>query len=298
MLSLTLISDNGNSPTPFCPLPQKKRTLYRRSQGSKLCITVQHSGWTVQRSRILRVPFGMESSDHQVHKVAASNDEVHLTMRGISTAKVMARRARRHSLFIPKKSDDDIGISVLAHADFPQPRPRSLSSLDKTQREPGFDKEIAHKIMDEVMSQELAYKAYDLKECSSLSQGIVDGIRSRVSSTFSLSGFKLLCTCNITKRARNSMHMESGCAWDETKSSILKDSFVDCVFKNSDIVAICTVYCVYCKKVTKPTLSAPEAAFPTKPARRCTISEPPRRQELEDKWLEARPEKRRAFTNE
>ena len=229
-----------------------------------------------------------EPSPPSLHRLLKSEDDNHISIKTISSAKMVARRARRRSLFSPERSHgDDIGTSVLAHADFPQ---GSFTSLNEEHREPGCDKEIAHKIMEEIMNQELAHKKYDAKECASITHEIVDAIQNRVSSVLNLRGFKLVCTCYITKRAKNSMHMESGCAWDERKNTILKDCFVDCVFKNTEIVAVSTVYCVCCKRA-EPDITA------TKP-RRHTISEPPRRKELEEKWLSSPPSRSRAYSDE
>ena len=235
----------------------------------------------------------MESSSERsppfLDRLPKSKDDNHFSIKTISSAKMFARRARRRSLFIPERSHDDIGTSVLAHADFPQARAKSFTSLSKEHREPGCDKEIAHKIMEEIMNQELAHKKYDAKECASITHEIVDAIQNRVSSVLNLRGFKLVCTCYITKRAKNSMHMESGCAWDERKNTIFKDCFVDCVFKNTEIVAVSTVYCVCCKRAELDILTKP---------RRHTISEPPRREELEEKWLSSPPSRIRAYSDE
>lgn len=210
----------------------------------------------------------------------ASKEEGGVSIKGITSSKLWARR-RRRSLFVPQRRQEDFGSAFLSHADFPKARAMSLSALNRERKEE-FNKQAAHKIMEQVLNMELSFKSYEAKECANASNNITKKLKEKLCNTFDLSGCKVICLCYITKRARPSLAIDSGCAWDEMKSAVEKDAFVDYVYKNQDIVAVASVFVVCCKRLGCPKSAAlpdslPSPSFPFPKARSATFSEPARR---------------------
>ena len=206
---------------------------------------------------------------------SASKDNGCESMKGISSEKLWARR-RRRSLFVPQRCQDDFGSAFLSHADFPKARAKSLLALSR-QRKEEFSEQAAHKIMEHVLNMELSFKSYDAKECADASNNITKKLKEKLFNAFDLSGCKVVCLCHITKRAKPSLAIDSGCAWDEMKSTVHKDAFVDCVYKNQDIVAVVSVFVVRCKKLGSPKNAAlpdilPAPSVPLSKARSATFS--------------------------
>lgn len=135
------------------------------------------------------------------------------SVKGIASAKFWAR-TRRASLFVPQRCQEDFGSAFLSHADFPKPRAKSLISLNLERKEE-FSEQEAHKMMEQVLNMELSFKSYDAKECSNASSNIASKLKEKLFNTFDLSGCKVICLCYITKRAKPSLAIDSGCAWDE-----------------------------------------------------------------------------------
>lgn len=201
-----------------------------------------------------------------------------LTIRQVANVKIWAHR-RRKSLFVPQRCETDYGNALLTHADFPKARAKSLSALNRD-RKLQFDKQMAHKMMEQVLNMELSFKSYDLKECEIASKKIAKTLNEKLSSAFDLSGCKMICLCYITKRAKPSLAIDSGCAWDEMKSTVEKDAFVDYVYKNQTIVAVASVFVISCRrfptrKVVLDNLYAQGTSVPK--ARSAVMSEPARR---------------------
>ncbi|KAL9951401.1 hypothetical protein ACROYT_G044055 [Oculina patagonica] len=194
----------------------------------------------------------------------ASSEEGSMSIKAIANAKLWARR-RRRSLFDPHRCENDYGDSFLSHADFPQARAKSLLAQNHDNKA-AFDKQTAHKIMEQVLNMELSFKSYDAKECANASNNIAKVLKEKLCSTFDLSGCKLVCLCYITKRAKPSLSIDSGCAWDEMRSTVDKDAFVDCVYKNTDIVAVASVFVICYQKLAKKSamdsLQAPSTTLP------------------------------------
>lgn len=206
----------------------------------------------------------------------ALNEEGGISLKGVASANLWTRR-RRASLFVPQRCQEDFGSAFLSHADFPKPRAKSLLSLNLERKEE-FSEQAAHKIMDQVLNMELSFKSYDAKECATASSNIAKKLKEKLFNTFDLSGCKFICLCYITKRAKPSLAIDSGCAWDEVKSTADDDTFVDYVYKNQDIVAVASVFVVRCKKFGCPKsaglpdlLPGPSFPFPPK-ARSATFS--------------------------
>ena len=200
--------------------------------------------------------------------------EPSLTLRGLTNAKLWARR-RRRSLFVPQRCESDIGNAFLTHADFPKARANSLTSLNRDRKEE-FEKQAAYKIIEQVINMELSFKSYDAKECAASSQKIAKLIKDKICNTFDLSGCKVICSCYVTKRAKPSLAIDSGCAWDELKSTVDKDAFVDYVYKNQNIVAVASVFVVHCgrsasAKTGIDMFQVPSTSIPK--ARSATFSE-------------------------
>ena len=213
----------------------------------------------------------------------ASKEEGGVSIKGITSAKLWARR-RRRSLFVPQRSQEDFGSAFLSHADFPKARAKSLLALNLERKEE-FNKQAVHKMMEQVLNMELSFKSYDAKECANASNNITQNLKEKLCNTFDLSGCKVICLCYITKRAKPSLAIDSGCAWDETKSAVDKDAFVDYVYKNQDIVAVASVFVVYFKKLGCPRSAAlpdplPSPSVPLPEVRSATFSEPARRGQL------------------
>lgn len=201
--------------------------------------------------------------------------EPRLSLNGIVGAKLWARR-RKNSLFIPHRCENDIGNSFLSHADFPKARAKSVTALG-VQKKDEFNKQGAYRILEQTMNTELSFKNYDAKECSASSHKIAKLAKEKICSTYELTGCKVICLCYITKRAKPSLAIDSGCAWDELKSTVEKDAFVDFVYKNQDIVAVASVFVIHCRKLgSKKTAADLLDAVPTK-AGSASISEPARK---------------------
>ena len=201
--------------------------------------------------------------------------EPRLTLKGVASAKLWASR-RRRSLFVPERCENDIGNAFLTHADFPTARGKSLSSLNRQKKEQ-FEKQAAYRILEQTVNMELSFKAYDAKECAASSHKIAKLVKEKICNTFDLPGCKVICLCYITKRAKPSLAIDSGCAWDQLKSTVEKDAFVDYVYKNQTIVAVASLFVIYCqrffsKKMGQDLLQVPNTPLPT--ARSATISEP------------------------
>lgn len=177
---------------------------------------------------------------------ASKEPEPHLTLKGVTQAKLWARR-RRRSLFVPERCESDIGNAFLTHADFPKTRAKSLSALNR-ERKQEFEKQAAYKILEQVLNVELSFKSYDGKECAASSHKIAKLVKDKICNTFELPGCKVISLCYITKRAKPSLAIDSGCAWDELKSTVDNDTFVDYVYKNQDIVAVASVFVVHCQR--------------------------------------------------
>ena len=206
---------------------------------------------------------------------SASKDDGGESMKAISSAKLWARR-RRRSLFVPQRCQDDFGSAFLTHADFPKARAKSLLALSR-QRKEEFSEQAARKIMEHFLNTELSFKSYDAKECADASNNITKKLKEKLFNTFDLSGCKVVCLCHITKRAKPSLAIDSGCAWDEMKSAVDRDTFVDCVYKTQDIVAVVSVFVVRCKKFGSPKNPAlpdilPAPSAPLSKARSATFS--------------------------
>ena len=205
----------------------------------------------------------------------ALNKEAGISMKGIASEKLWARR-RRTSLFIPQRCQEDFGSASLSHADFPKPRAKSLLTLNLERKEE-FSEQAAHKIMEQVLNMELSFKSYNAKECANASNDIAKKLKEKLFNAFDLSGCKIICLCYITKRAKPSLAIDSGSAWDEVKSTVDKDAFVDYVYKNQDIVAVASVFVVHCRKIGCPKSaglpdSLPAPSFPFTKARSATFS--------------------------
>ena len=205
----------------------------------------------------------------------ALNEEAGLSMKGIASSKLWARR-RRTSLFVPQRCQGDFGSAFLSHADFPKAKAKSLLSLNLERKEK-FSEQAAHKIMERVLNMELSFKSYDAKECANASSNITKKLKEKLFNAFDLSGCKVICLCYITKRAKPSLAIDSGCAWDDVKSTVDKDTFVDYVYKNQDIVAVASVFVVGCKKLGCPKsaglpVSLPAPSFPLTKVRSATFS--------------------------
>lgn len=170
-----------------------------------------------------------------------------LSFDAVVKAKMLAGRTRRRrSLFEPEKCENDIGASILSHADFPAPS-RSPSKMAHSE-DMGFDKELIYKILEHEMNQKLQSKTYDSPtECESICRQLANAVKERISE-LEIKNYKVVCTFFISKRCKPSMKMDSGCAWDELLATVDKDSFVDYVFQNDSISAVGSVYGVCCER--------------------------------------------------
>lgn len=200
--------------------------------------------------------------------------EPSLTLRGLPNAKLWARR-RRRSLFVPQRCESDIGNAFLTHADFPKARAKSLCSLNRDKKEE-FEKQAAYNIIEQVINMELSFKSYDDKECAASSHKIAKKIKEKICNKFDLPDCKVICCCYVTKRAKPSLAIDSGGAWDELKSTVDKDAFVDYVYKNQNIVAVASVFVIHCgrsasMKTGIDMLQVPSTSLPK--ARSATFSE-------------------------
>ena len=183
-----------------------------------------------------------------------------LLLPSISTtdsSKSLTRR-RRNSLFEPRRCSLDVGNAFLSHADFPKSRMKASVSLNhQINSYYEFNKEAAYRIMEQVVSMELSLKSYNSKECALSTQNISLLIKDKLSSSFDLSHYKIICLCQISKRAKPSPAIDSGCAWNDMKCSVERDVFVDYVYKNRYIVAIATVFAIDCRRHLGETLDRP-----------------------------------------
>lgn len=79
---------------------------------------------------------------------------------------------------------------------------------------------------------ELLFKLYDVKECVIVLSNIVKKLKEKFFNIFDLLGFKVICLCYIIKWVKFLLVIDSGCVWDEVKSIVDEDIFVDYVYKN------------------------------------------------------------------
>lgn len=171
-------------------------------------------------------------------------------LEGITLAKNTASRYRKVSLFDarerPKARDEDRGVAVMTHADYPlRSRSRSLPvDPDKVKIPSGFVKDNVSKMIQEVLETKLKGKRYDASECSALTKQLVNTLRDKVSA-LEMKKYKFVCTCYVTKRLKPAPCMQSGCAWDEGAIGVEKDGFAEYVYKSDELIAVATVYGVY-----------------------------------------------------
>lgn len=200
-----------------------------------------------------------------------STKKVIQDLEGITLAKNTAARRRKVSLFEanerPRLRDEDRGIAVMTHADYPlRSRSRSLPvDPDKVRIPSGFVRENVSKVIQEVLETKLKGKSYEAQECSALTKQLVNIIRDRVSA-LDLKKYKLVCTCYVTKRLKPAPSMQSGCAWDESATGVDKDGFAEYIYKSDELIAVASVYGIYtakkadrekCIKATKGFIHSP-----------------------------------------
>jgi hypothetical protein len=113
-----------------------------------------------------------------------------------------------------------------------------------------FNSVKVKKIIHDVLEDELCGKSYSPKDCNAAARDLVNIIKDKVSELH-LPNYKLACTCLITKRIKPAPVIESGCVWDNAKSSVEQDNFVEFLYKNEDLYALGTVYGVYDGKFEK-----------------------------------------------
>ena len=169
---------------------------------------------------------------------------------GITLAKNTVIRKRKTSLFDPterpKMRDEDRGVAVMTHADYPlRSRSRSLpADPDKVKIPSGFVKENVGSVIQNVLETKLKGKRYDAKECSALTRQLVNTLREKVSA-LEMKNYKFVCTCCITKKMKPPPSMQSGCAWDESAVGVEKDGFAEYIYKSNELIAVATVYGIY-----------------------------------------------------
>lgn len=174
-------------------------------------------------------------------------------LEGITLAKNTAVRKRKTSLFDaqerPTVRDDDRGIAVVTHADYPlRSRSRSLPvDPEKVKIPSGFVKENVSKVIRDVLESKLSGKRYVAGECAATTRELVKILRDRVVA-LDMKKYKFICTCYITQKLKPAPAMQSGCAWDEGVIGIDKDGFAEYIYKNDDLIAVATVYGVYAQK--------------------------------------------------
>ena len=174
-------------------------------------------------------------------------------LEGITLAKNTAVRRRRISLFEakerPKVPDEDRGIAVMTHADYPlRSRSRSLPvDPDKVRIPSGFVKENVSKVIQEVLESKLTGRRYVASECAATTRELVNILRERVIA-LDMKKYKFICTCYVTQRLKPAPSVQSGCAWDEGEITIDKDGFAEYIYKNDDLIAVATVYGVHSQK--------------------------------------------------
>lgn len=177
-------------------------------------------------------------------------------LEGITLAKNTAVRKRKTSLFEakerPKPRDEDCGIAVMTHADYPlRSRSRSLPvDPEKVKIPSGFVKENISKMIQEVLESKLTGKKYVASECSKITRELVNILRDRVVE-LDMKKYKFICTCYITQKLKPAPAVQSGCAWDEDAIGIDRDGFAEYIYKNDDLIAVATVYGVYVQKMSE-----------------------------------------------
>lgn len=177
-------------------------------------------------------------------------------LEGITLAKNTAARRRKTSLFDakerPRARDEDCGIAVMTHADYPlRSRSRSLPvDPDKVRIPSGFVKENVSKVIQEVLESKLKGKRYDASECSALTKQLVNTLRDKVSA-LDMKKYKFVCTCYVTKRLKPVPSMQSGCAWDESTIGVERDGFAEYIYKSDELIAVATVYGVHAERKTE-----------------------------------------------
>lgn len=165
-------------------------------------------------------------------------------------------RERSKSLFEaerPKLTETDHGVFVMTHADFPR-RIRTQSmpiDPEKIKSKPSaFNCTTVRKIIHDVLEDKLSGKSYSSKECSSAVKDVVSIIKDKVSE-LQIPHYKFACTCLITRRLKPAPAVESGCVWDNAKTTVDQDNFAEFLYKNEDLYALGTVYGIYDEKFEK-----------------------------------------------
>ncbi|XP_031562870.1 tctex1 domain-containing protein 1-like [Actinia tenebrosa] len=165
-------------------------------------------------------------------------------------------RERSKSLFQaerPKLTETDRGVFVMTHADFPRRIRTQSMPIDPEKLKPkssAFNSSTIRKIIHDVLEDKLSGKNYSPKECSSAVRDIVNIIKVKMSE-LQMPHYKFACTCLITKRIKPAPAVESGCVWDNAKTSVDQDNFAEFLYKNEDLYALGTVYGIYDEKFEK-----------------------------------------------
>lgn len=154
---------------------------------------------------------------------------------------------RRTSLFSREKGNSDFGTAVLSHADFPRPRSKSLpfAKISPGTTRKRFGKQTLYDIIKNVLEKGLKGKVFSEIDCDKQSRALASEIKSRIAN-LKVPNFKFVCLCHITKQFEHpAMKVESGYAWDDTKTSVYKDVFAEYLYKNNDIIAIGNVHGIF-----------------------------------------------------
>lgn len=165
-------------------------------------------------------------------------------------------RERSKSLFEaerPKLTETDHGVFVMTHADFPQRIRTHSVPIDPEQlksKSSAFNSTAVRKIIHDVLENKLYGKSYSSKECNSAVKDIANIIKDKMSE-LEMPHYKFACTCLITRRIKPAPVVESGCVWDNAKTSVDEDNFAEFLYKNEDLYALGTVYGIYDGKFEK-----------------------------------------------
>ena len=163
----------------------------------------------------------------------------------VAAKRCATKMKRRSSLFSIEKTMLDTGTAVVSHADFPRPRSKSLPARKVSSPALRFSKEMLTEMIKDVLEEEMKGKEYNEKDCAEQTHLLVAAMKSQI-TRMNIPNFKFICTCHLTRRMdQYPMSIESGCAWDETKTSVEKDIFAEKVYKSENILAIGSVYGIY-----------------------------------------------------
>lgn len=116
--------------------------------------------------------------------------------------------------------------------------PVKLDNTYKLEPDLKFESHKARDVMTQTMREWLTGVEYSAN-VRTLTTGLTDEIKKRVKA-LGFNRYKFVVTLTIYQDAHQSMQMVSRCLWNNDT-----DNFAEAVFRNSDLLAVATLYALY-----------------------------------------------------